>query len=691
MNMRKLLNLSKTLLVAAGLCVGASNVWGETVNVNSTESAYVLKSSTDNYNGSSNALVAYYTQYRNWGNSDGSANFRNDEAKLVLYKFSLSDFKSAEGSMTSATFTFTTTSTEDCYNIFAVGYKEDWSASTVTGANMTNNSGTITGVVTATGSFQPLGTGYNSLSNGSKATDISIDATTYVNSALEANLDYVSFAVGINLMRSLPLKTSAKLSGEFTVAAATTYTIKYQNAGGTTLKENSVYDTFVGETFTASASDMAIFYSEDTNTKYVYASGNESKKASATASENVITLVFNEYSKVAYTITAKDGETSLGELASGNAYTDGSTTVYWNKFKNFNNQWYETTGNYGKTITEAGNTNVTYTPSNISYFYEFETLSRDGGSQVVTELGISHSNNKVGRIANSSGSYAKLYTPALAAGIYTLSMPYYNGNSVSDGDVLYVYVTNDISSLGEPVETFSIVNTPGATFTTTITVPEGYFVAFEGAHYYSSNSKARIDYLTLTQTTVSKTITSAGWATYCSPYALDFTNSIENLTAAYLVTGGKDGKVTLSKPIKTTVPANTGLLLKGSGECVIPVAASSTTDVSSNKLQGVTANTVKDAKTIYVLMNDADNGVGFYKNTNNFTVGANTAYLNVSDMPDPPTARAFFGIFSDEASGIRSIENTVINGQDVYNLSGQRISKPTKGLFIVNGKKVIMK
>ena len=200
--MRKQL-LTKMLLIAASLFMGTS-AWGATVNVNSTESAYVLKNSTDNYNGASNALVAYYTQYRNWGSSaDGTANFRNNTAKLVLYKFSLADFKSATGSMSSATFTFTTTSTENCYNIFAVGYKENWSASTVTGANLTNNSGTITGVVTATGSFQPLGEGYAALSNGSKAKDISIDATTYIQSAMDAGLDYVSFAVGINITRNL--------------------------------------------------------------------------------------------------------------------------------------------------------------------------------------------------------------------------------------------------------------------------------------------------------------------------------------------------------------------------------------------------------------------------------------------------------------------------------------------------------
>ena len=28
---------------------------------------------------------------------------------------------------------------------------------------------------------------------------------------------------------------------------------------------------------------------------------------------------------------------------------------------------------------------------------------------------------------------------------------------------------------------------------------------------------------------------------------------------------------------------------------------------------------------------------------------------------------------------------------EIYNLSGQRVSQPTKGLYIVNGKKVVLK
>ena len=193
---------------------------------------------------------------------------------------------------------------------------------------------------------------------------------------------------------------------------------------------------------------------------------------------------------------------------------------------------------------------------------------------------------------------------------------------------------------------------------------------------------------------VTKTMTAAGWATYCSPYALDFTNDIANLTDVYIVTGGEDSHVTTTSVKGGTVPANTGLLLKGTaGDINIPIVGSSTTSVSGNKLIGVLVDTPIAQNTGYVLMNDATDGIGFYKNGNatNFTVGANTAYLP-ADFAGAG-ARSFFSL-DDETTGINMVngEGLKVNGSEVYyDLQGRRVLYPTKGLYIVNGKKVIIK
>lgn len=156
--------------------------------------------------------------------------------------------------------------------------------------------------------------------------------------------------------------------------------------------------------------------------------------------------------------------------------------------------------------------------------------------------------------------------------------------------------------------------------------------------------------VSLLASSVSKNITDAGYATYCSPYALDF-SGVEGLKA-YIITGTKSGS-TLALSEVTSVPANTGVLLEGNaGDYVIPVVVSADA-VVGNKLVGVTSNTEIEANAGYVLMNEAA-GVGFYKNNNAFTVGANTAYLPANFAGGGEAREAYF---FDGLTGINQVEN----------------------------------
>ena len=210
--------------------------------------------------------------------------------------------------------------------------------------------------------------------------------------------------------------------------------------------------------------------------------------------------------------------------------------------------------------------------------------------------------------------------------------------------------------------------------------------------------------------TVSKTISAAGWATYCSPYPLDFSDDIDNLTDVFIITGSQtpgaeSGYVSMTSVKGGTVPANTGLLIKGTaGTVTIPVVASSSTDVSGNKLIGVTTATTLDldddddgtADTqIYVLLNETTGekrGIGFYlteTSVTSFSLGANSAYLP-ADFAGAAGAR-FFLLFSDETTGINNLNADLNLNNKVFDLQGRRVAQPTKGLYIVNGKKVVVK
>ncbi len=189
---------------------------------------------------------------------------------------------------------------------------------------------------------------------------------------------------------------------------------------------------------------------------------------------------------------------------------------------------------------------------------------------------------------------------------------------------------------------------------------------------------------------VSINVTAAGYATYCSKLALDFTD-VEGVTAYRAVLDASS--VSFEKVEK--VPAGEGILVKAeAGKYTVPSIAEA--EAIENAFEGVT-----EPKTIaagsFVLMNGTE-GVGFYKTANEFTVGANTAYLPAL----AGGARSYIGFnFEDNTTtAIEGVATVKMESGAVYNLQGQRVessifnvqsSMLKKGLYIVNGKKVLVK
>ena len=173
---------------------------------------------------------------------------------------------------------------------------------------------------------------------------------------------------------------------------------------------------------------------------------------------------------------------------------------------------------------------------------------------------------------------------------------------------------------------------------------------------------------------------SAGYATLGYAAALNLTG-IEAYTAA--VSGDK---VVLSSVKGKKIPAGTGIILEGSGDVTIPLTTDATDDITGNQLQ-VSDGTVTgdESGTIYVLA-DGSNGVGFYRVENGSAITAGKAYLSV-----PASSRQFIGFDDDTTTGINNIERAASDMEQYYDLQGRRVAQPTKGLYIVNGKKVVIK
>ena len=188
-------------------------------------------------------------------------------------------------------------------------------------------------------------------------------------------------------------------------------------------------------------------------------------------------------------------------------------------------------------------------------------------------------------------------------------------------------------------------------------------------------------------------ISSALQTTYCSESALDFTG-VEGIKA-YVASGydRDNGTIWLMRVFK--VPANEGILLMGDeGEYKVPRKSTNTyyANFMKGTLEAVTINETEGEYTNYYLSNGTS-GVGFYKVDGTQKIGANRAYLPLLKGTTQAGTR-FIGIeFEDDGTtSIKDLAPALSEGKgEWYTLQGQRVAKPGKGLYIRNGKKVVVK
>lgn len=176
------------------------------------------------------------------------------------------------------------------------------------------------------------------------------------------------------------------------------------------------------------------------------------------------------------------------------------------------------------------------------------------------------------------------------------------------------------------------------------------------------------------------------YSTLVSQYPLDFTNSG---LKAYLASYANDG-VTYTEVTK--VPANTPVLVCGetagqeySIDFLKQEDNNNTDDVTANGLQGSATETTTCDGTQYGL-GVVDNKLGWYKMTEG-TLAAGKAYLSISSS----SAKSFYEIPATIITGINTVNADKKIDNVYYDLMGRRVVAPQHGVYIHNGKKVVVK
>lgn len=200
----------------------------------------------------------------------------------------------------------------------------------------------------------------------------------------------------------------------------------------------------------------------------------------------------------------------------------------------------------------------------------------------------------------------------------------------------------------------------------------------------------------LDPTEVAITINEYGSATYCSPFALDFSN-VEGLKA-YAATGYKSNSQVVTLTRVQTADAGIGLFLKGEpGEYVVPTIGECndhTLNLLVGTLESTTVNSTDGEMSNYKFtIAEGNDEPMFYPFEDGTAFSAGKAYLQIPTAWLPVTAQKSLNIRFDEGetTDIDELEGENGKVKTVYDLQGRVVENPTSGIYIINGKKVIIK
>lgn len=238
----------------------------------------------------------------------------------------------------------------------------------------------------------------------------------------------------------------------------------------------------------------------------------------------------------------------------------------------------------------------------------------------------------------------------------------------------------------------------------------GYWLFYDNnksRFIYTANNNERVQLYKRSETTKSYAFYTTSLSTevainkygYSTWYAGMPVAVPEGMKAYYCIV---DGNTAVLNDMGTVIPANTGAVLyaeeaidTGGSYAMNYTNESITTDITKNLLIGYVQDTeVNNGKAHYAL-NVKDNVVGFYvpktteegttpSATSTFTAKAGKAYLELE-----PTASAVSLVIRRNSD--TSIDAaTVIPENIIYDLTGRRVITPSKGIYIVNGRKVTM-
>lgn len=381
-----------------------------------------------------------------------------------------------------------------------------------------------------------------------------------------------------------------------------------------------------------------------------------------------------------YTVNAVCNGKTIKTFESGTAFSTDNKMVFYPICLNVDNTWYVTAEKqYGILIDSNIEKDIEYTVNkNIVAFAEAESSTNASSDN------INYSSGKSGYVKTQRSSNQGISMGTLAPGKYKMVVSVLNNafrgvalrNQKSKDSNVNIIAQTDLKSTGLQIVEFVLKES----------LP--LIVNGKNADKGWSNQSADFDYIYIQRTgdaTETATISDAGYATYATTHNVVVPNN-ENVKVMTVKVIAEGKAIELHEVAAgTVIPAKTGILVKApTGNCDFVVTSKEGTPLENNNLIAATEPVKSDGATFFALTK-MDTKVGFAVVKEGVNIPAGKAYLKV---PAASTAK-FFGL-DGEATGINSVKTAKADGA-YYTLEGVKTTKPVKGLYIHNGKKIVVK
>lgn len=469
---------------------------------------------------------------------------------------------------------------------------------------------------------------------------------------------------------------------EITASSATLYTATFNEQNGLTPSVTIYTDE-------ACTSEISADFLSDKTTYYYIAKceGYEDYKGNFTVSGKDITVNFSmvEKPKFAYTVNLTSDNGILKCIYSNEQIYSGMTIDYsYPKYISDENGkvTYICSKNiYSGSVspTETGSTDINYTKyDGVAYFQEVENVNN--------KVGVADSKLSSGKAVRGVSNEKMKLIDVKETGVYNITYVLYSVNTRYDAEAPILCNEDIISPAPYDNVKWSInyVQTKGVKKLEGIILHNGDVVSAK-----PNSTNVAFDYVLIEKVSDLAPISSAKFATYSPSSNVTVPVGESGIKVYTAKVEGNQINLTQVEAGKV-LKAGTGYVIAGEEKSYEFALTNDDDDdeaIAGNDLKVAGEGLTATADTKYYVLTKRAEGVGFGKVADGVNIPAGKCYIDLSET----ASKATFLSFGGETTGISNVNAAKANANEYFSLQGVKTMKPNKGIYIHNGKKVVIK